>query len=76
MFECDLRPCEFIFSFLGNEKCDMEEFAELIFLVVKWSWELIICILDVLKCAFGDDYEVMLQGVERLYDIIFYLQGK
>jgi hypothetical protein len=39
------------------------------------AWELIICLLDVLKNDFGEVDEAMFQGVERPYEHMFCIQG-
>jgi hypothetical protein len=45
------------------------------FYVAKWSWEHIICILDVVKNDFCEVDEVMFQGVERPCELIFCILG-
>jgi hypothetical protein len=49
--------------------------TEVMFQIGKWSWELIICLLDVLKCVVVDVDEAMFQCVERPYEIFFSLLG-
>jgi hypothetical protein len=44
------RPCELIFCILGIQISDLGEFVELMFQVGEWPWEIIISLLDVLKC--------------------------
>jgi hypothetical protein len=41
------------------------------FYVGEWPWELIICILDVLKNDFGEVDEAMFECVEKPYEHIF-----
>jgi hypothetical protein len=38
------------------------EVAEVKFLVGKWTWDLIICLLDVLKCDFREVDEAMFES--------------
>jgi hypothetical protein len=39
--------------------------------VGEWTWELIICLLYVLKNDFDEFYEAIYRGVERPYELIF-----
>jgi hypothetical protein len=41
----------------------------------EWPWEIIICLLDVLKNDFGEVDEAMFQGVERPCVLIFCVLG-
>jgi hypothetical protein len=41
----------------------------------EWPWELIICLLKVLKFDFGDVEEAMFHYVERQFERIFYNLG-
>jgi hypothetical protein len=41
------------------------------FQVAEWPWQLIICLLDVLKCNNGEVDEAMFEGVERQCEEIF-----
>jgi hypothetical protein len=43
----------------------LEEIAEVIFQIGKWPCELMICLLEVLKCDFGDVQEALFQGVKK-----------
>jgi hypothetical protein len=43
------------------------------FYVGEWPRELIICLLNILKCDFGDVDEAMLHGVERQFERYFYI---
>jgi hypothetical protein len=45
------------------------------FYVAEWSSELIICLLQVLNNDFGGVDEVMFQGVERRWELIFCVLG-
>jgi hypothetical protein len=36
IFECDERPCEIIFCFLGIQKSELVEVAEVLFQVGGW----------------------------------------
>jgi hypothetical protein len=55
----------------GHPKSDLDEVAEEMIQVGEWLWEIIICILDVLKCDYGEVDETMFQGVERPCELIF-----
>jgi hypothetical protein len=46
-----------------------------IFKVGEWAWEIIICLLNVLKWDFGDVDEAMIRDVEMLFKSIFYILG-
>jgi hypothetical protein len=39
--------------------------------VGQWPWKLIIWLLDVLKCGFGEDVEGTLQCIEKQCDLFF-----
>jgi hypothetical protein len=65
MFKGVERPYEIIFCILGNQRNDLDEFGNVTFQVGEWPCGLIICLLDVLKCDFGEVDEAMFQGVER-----------
>jgi hypothetical protein len=41
----------------------------------EWPRELVICLQDILKNDFGKVDEVIFQGVERPYDLIFCILG-
>jgi hypothetical protein len=45
------------------------------FYVGEWTSQLIICSLEVLKNDFDEVHEVMFQGVERPYELIFCILG-
>jgi hypothetical protein len=45
------------------------------FKIGEWPRELIICLLNILKCDFGDVDEAMLRVVERQFESIFYILG-
>jgi hypothetical protein len=55
MFKDVERPCEIIFCILGIQNSDLDEIAELIFPVGEWPSELLIDLLDALKCDGGED---------------------
>jgi hypothetical protein len=57
----------------GHPKRVLDEVAEVKFGVGEWPREFIICLLDVLKCEFGDVDEAMFQGVESPCEQIFCL---
>jgi hypothetical protein len=59
----------------GHRKSDLDEVADVMFQVGEWHWELIICLLDVLKCDIGEVDEAIFQGVERPREIIFCILG-
>jgi hypothetical protein len=75
MFHDVVKQLERIFYILGTEKSDLDEVAEVMFLVAEWSLELIICLLYVLKNDFCEVDETMLQGVERPCQRIFCILG-
>jgi hypothetical protein len=45
------------------------------FEVGEWPWELIICLLNFLKCDFGDFVEAIFHDVDRPFESIFYILG-
>jgi hypothetical protein len=45
--------------------------ALVMFHVGEWTWELIICLLEVLKNEFCELAEAMIQVVERPWELIF-----
>jgi hypothetical protein len=45
------------------------------FEVGEWPWELIVCLLDVLKNVFDEVDEEMFQGVENQCELIFSILG-
>jgi hypothetical protein len=45
------------------------------FNVGEWSWKIIICLLDILKCDFREVEEAIFQGFERPFELIFYILG-
>jgi hypothetical protein len=47
----------------------------MMFQVCEWSRELIICLLNVLKCDFVNVDEAMFSDVERSFERLFYIQG-
>jgi hypothetical protein len=51
------------------------EVTEVMFKLDDWAWELILCLLDVLKNDFVEVDEAMFQSVERLCEIIFCILG-
>jgi hypothetical protein len=69
------RLSELTFYLLGIQKSDLDEFAEVMFQVGKWSWEIIIWLLDVLKCDFVEVDEALFEGLERPCKIIFSILG-
>jgi hypothetical protein len=63
------------FCILGNQKSDLDEVAEVMFQVGEWLSELIIRLLGVLKCDFGEVDEAIFEGVKRPCELIFCIQG-
>jgi hypothetical protein len=54
-------------------KNNLDEFAKFMFQVGEWPWEIIICLLDVVKCNFGEVHESMVQMFEKHWELIFCL---
>jgi hypothetical protein len=52
------------------KKSNLDEFAEVMFQLCEWPWELILCILDVLKFDFGEVDETMSKFAERPFENI------
>jgi hypothetical protein len=65
-------PFERIFFILGIEKTIWRNLLKW-FQVAEWHWELIICLVNVLKCDFGDDNEKMFHDVERKFERFFFI---
>jgi hypothetical protein len=53
----------------------LDEVAGVMFEVCELPWELIICLLDVLKNDFGEDDEALFQAVELSRELIFCFVG-
>jgi hypothetical protein len=64
------RPYELIFCNLSIEKSDLDE---VMIKLRECPWELIIYLLNVLKCDFGNDDEAMFHDVERPFEGFFYI---
>jgi hypothetical protein len=56
----------------ASKKSDLDE---VVFQVGEWPSEVIICLLVVLKCVFGEVDEASFLGVERACKVIFFLMG-
>jgi hypothetical protein len=54
---------------------DLDEVVEVIFEVGELHWEIVTCLLDVLKCDFVELDERILQDVERPCELIFRILG-
>jgi hypothetical protein len=52
------------------EKSNLAEVAWVLFYVGEWHWEMIIGVLNVLKCDFAEVDEVMFYDVERPFQSI------
>jgi hypothetical protein len=58
-----------------ERKNELDEDVEVMFLVGEWPWELIICLLDVLKNDFAKFDEAMFPGVERPCEMFSFILG-
>jgi hypothetical protein len=74
IFQSFERPCELILCMLGTEKTTLTKLLSVMFYVGEWIAALIICSLEVLKTTLVV-HEVMFQGVERPYELIFCILG-
>jgi hypothetical protein len=62
-------------AFSASQKSYLDEVAEVMFHVGEWPWELIICLLDVLKWDFGESDEAVFRGDQRPCEIIIWILG-